>query len=230
MFDRTPIRVFLLDDHEIVRRGIKDVLEHTSDITVVGEASTPEEAVRRVPACRPDVAVLDIRLAGGASSGIEVCRQIRATQPHTRCLMLTSFADDTALVESMAAGAAGFVLKNVRAAALTDGIRRVFAGELLFDRGGVARAIEHRRTIDDRSIEFGDLSPRELRILELLTESLTNREIADRLFLAEKTVKNYVSILLGKLGMERRTEAAVYAATMMERRGSGLTACDRESV
>ena len=209
------IRVFLADDHEVVRRGVRDLIDHEDDMSVVGEASNASEAMTRIPLCTPHVAVLDVRL--GEDSGIEVAREVRSAHPDVRCLMLTSFSDDEALVDSIVAGAAGYVLKQVRGNDLLDGIRRVAAGESLLDPAVTTRVLDRlrRADADDRT---GSLTGQESRILELLAEGLTNRQIADRMNLAEKTVKNYVSNLLAKLGMSRRTEAAVYAARMADRR------------
>jgi DNA-binding NarL/FixJ family response regulator len=209
------LRVFLLDDHEVVRHGLKEVLETAGDVTVVGEAGTVEVALARIPPTRPDVAVLDVRLPDG--SGIEVCREVRARHPEIRCLMLTSFADDEALFAAIIAGASGYVLKQVRADELVDGVRRVGRGESLLDPVAMQRVIERLRHPSD---ELGDLTGQERKILELLTEGLTNRQIAERLFLAEKTVKNYVSHLLTKLGMSRRAEAAAFGARVAERQAA----------
>jgi DNA-binding NarL/FixJ family response regulator len=216
------IRVFLLDDHELVRRGVRDVLSAEGDIVVVGEASTGEEALQRIPTARPDVAVLDVRLGGddpSGASGIEVCREVRSAHPEIACVMLTSFADDDALFASIMAGAAGYVLKQIRGSDLVDAVRRVSAGESLLDPLVTARVLERLRTplVDP----LGVLTAQERRILDLITEGMTNRQIGEEMFLAEKTVKNYVSHLLAKLGMERRTEAAAYAATLAERRRTG---------
>lgn len=212
------VRVFLADDHEVVRRGVRDLIDHEDDLSVVGEASTAAEALDRIPLCSPDVAVLDVRLGDG--SGIEVAREIRSAHPAVRCLMLTSFADDEALVDSIVAGAAGYVLKQVRGNELLDGIRRVAAGESLLDPAATTRVLDRLRkgSVDDERV--ASLTGQEARILELLAEGLTNRQIAERMNLAEKTVKNYVSNLLAKLGMSRRTEAAVYAARLADRRES----------
>ncbi len=209
------IKVFLLDDHEIVRRGLRDLLESAGDIEVVGEAGTAEDALRRLPAANPDVAVLDVRLPDG--NGVEVCREIRSRMPTVQCLMLTSYADDEALFDSIMAGASGYVLKQVRADDLIDAIRQVAAGQSLLDPGVTARVLERLRsgTVADEKLE--GLTDQERKILDLLAEGMTNREIADRMYLAEKTVKNYVSNLLSKMGMQRRTEAAVYAARLNER-------------
>lgn len=210
------IRIFLLDDHEIVRRGLRELLEAEDDLEVVGEASTAEEAMARIPATRPDVAVLDVRLPDG--SGVEVCRDIRSAHPEMHCLMLTSYADDEALFDAIMAGASGYVLKQVRGAELVDGIRRVAAGQSLLDPMVTQRVLERLRKAPEEDERFADLTDQERRILALLAEGMSNREIAAEMFLAEKTVKNYVSNLLSKMGMQRRTEAAVYAARLAERR------------
>ncbi len=210
-----PTRVFLLDDHEIVRRGIRELLEAEDDLVVVGEAGTAEEAYGRIPATSPDVAVLDVRLPDG--DGVEVCREIRSKHPEIACIMLTSFSDDEAVYSAIMAGAAGYVLKQVRGSDLVDGIRRVAAGESLLDPSITTRVLDRLRHQDDED-ELAVLSPQERRILELIAEGLTNRQIGERMFLAEKTVKNYVSNLFSKLGMSRRTEAAAYAARLAERR------------
>ena len=203
------IRIFLLDDHELVRRGLRDLLETEEDLEVTGEASTAEEALRRVPAARPHVAVLDVRLPDG--SGVEVCREIRSAHPEVRCLMLTSFADDEALFDAIMAGASGYVLKQVRGNELVEDIRRVAAGQSLLDPAVTARVLDRLRRGPEEDEQVASLTEQEQHILELLAEGLTNRQIAERMYLAEKTVKNYVSNLLAKLGMERRTQAAVYA-------------------
>jgi DNA-binding NarL/FixJ family response regulator len=209
-------RVFLLDDHEVVRRGVRDLLEASGDLVVVGEASTADEAIRRVPATNPDVAVLDVRLPDG--SGIDVCRELRAMNPELRCLMLTSFNEDEALLDAIVAGASGYVLKEVRGVDIVDSVRRVARGETLLDPLATARVIERLRNPPAEDDRLASLTAQERRILALLADGLTNRQIADELFLAEKTVKNYVSNLLAKLGMHRRTEAAVYAARLADRR------------
>jgi DNA-binding NarL/FixJ family response regulator len=213
------VRVFLLDDHEIVRRGVRDLLETTDDLEVVGEASTAAEALARVPAIAPDVAVLDVRLPDG--SGVEVCRELRSTMPDLACLMLTSFSDDEALYHAVMAGACGYVLKEVRSGDLVDSVRRAAAGETLLDPVLTARVLERMRTGSDEDQRLRGLTEQERRILSLLADGLTNRQIADAMCLAEKTVKNYVSNLLAKMGMSRRTEAAVYAARLAERRQHG---------
>ncbi len=213
-------RVFLLDDHELVRRGVRDLVSAEDDIVVVGEAATGEDALRRIPGAKPDVAVLDVRLGEATSAtginGIQVCRDVRSAHPEIACVMLTSYADDDALFASIMAGAAGYVLKQIRGSDLVDGIRRVAAGESLLDPAITARVLERLRSpVAD---PLAALTPQERRILDLITEGMTNRQIGAEMFLAEKTVKNYVSHLLTKLGMERRTEAAAYAATLAERR------------
>ncbi|MEO6122421.1 MAG: response regulator transcription factor [Ilumatobacteraceae bacterium] len=205
-------RVFLLDDHEIVRRGVRDLLERSGDIVVIGEAATAQEALQRVPTDWPDVAVLDVRLPDG--SGIEVCRELRSMHPDLSCLMLTSFDDDEALFGAIVAGAAGYLLKEVRGGALVDAIRRVSDGHSLLDPRATARVIERLRSPTSEDPRLACLTAQERRILLLLAESLTNRQIAERMFLSEKTVKNYVSHLLLKMDMRGRTEAAVFAARM----------------
>jgi two-component system response regulator DevR len=212
------IRVFLLDDHEVVRRGVRELLEAASggEIQVTGEASTADEALRRLPAVDPDVAILDVRLPDG--NGVEVCREIRSRHPEIQCLMLTSFADDEALFDAIMAGAAGYVLKQVRGSDLVDSVRRVASGQSLLDPTVTATVLDRLRRGPEDNREVAHLTDQERRILDLLAEGLTNRQIGERLYLAEKTVKNYVSNLLTKLGMHRRTEAAVYAARLAERR------------
>jgi DNA-binding NarL/FixJ family response regulator len=208
----TQIRVFLLDDHEVVRRGVRDLLESEGDITVIGEASTAAEAMARVPAVRPDVAVLDVRLPDG--DGVSVCRDLRSQLPDLACLMLTSFADDEALFEAIMAGAAGYVLKQVHGADILGAVRTVAGGGSLLDPRTIARVMERLRERATAKDPLAALSDQEKRILDLIGEGLTNRQIGERMFLAEKTVKNYVSNLLGKLGMERRTQAAAFVARL----------------
>ncbi len=209
------VRVFLLDDHEVVRRGLRELLEAEDDLEVVGEADTAETALSRIPATTPDIAVLDVRLPDG--DGVEVCREIRSKHPEIACLMLTSYADDEALFAAIMAGASGFVLKQVRGSDLVDAVRRVAAGESLLDPTVTARVLERLRATPEDD-ELAGLTAQEQRILNLIGEGFTNRQIGDEMFLAEKTVKNYVSNLLSKLGMSRRTEAAAYAARLDERR------------
>jgi two-component system response regulator DevR len=210
------VRVFLLDDHEVVRRGLADLLDGDDELEVVGEAGTAEDALARIPAVRPDVAVLDVRLPDG--NGIEVCREIRSKHPEVACLMLTSFADDEAMFAAIMAGAAGFLLKQVRGIELVDGIRRAARGESLLDPTTTARVLDRIRTRTDEPDELAELTPQERVLLDHIAQGLTNRQIGEQMHLAEKTIKNYVSGLLSKLGMSRRTEAAVYAARLAERR------------
>ena len=209
------IRVFLLDDHEIVRRGVRELLESTGTMTVVGEAGTAEEAYGRIPATAPDVAVLDVRLPDG--NGVEVCREIRSKHPEIHCLMLTSFSDDEALVDAILAGASGYVLKQIKTSDLIDAVTKIAAGESLLDPKLSAKVLDRLRNGEAEDDRLKHLTEQERRILALLAEGLTNRQIADQMFLAEKTVKNYVSNLLAKMGMSRRTEAAVYAARQADR-------------
>jgi two-component system, NarL family, response regulator DevR len=210
------IRVFLVDDHEVVRRGVRDLLEAETDIEVVGEAGSVEEAAGRIPATRPDLALLDVRLPDG--DGVELCREIRSKHPEIQALMLTSFDDDEALFNAMMAGAGGYVLKQVRGSDLIENVRRVASGQSTLDSSLTSKLLDRLRRQNDEDEEIARLTEQERRILELLAEGLTNRQIADRMILAEKTVKNYVSNLLAKLGMQRRTEAAVYAARLEGRR------------
>jgi len=209
------IGVFLLDDHEVVRAGLRSLLEAEDDFVVVGEASTVAEALARIPPTRPQVAILDVRLPDG--SGIEVCREIRSSSPEIACVMLTSYADDEALFAAIMAGAAGYVLKQVGASNLVDDIRRVADGHSLLDPALTERVLEKLRHRPDEDPLMASLTPQERRILDLVADGQTNRQIAGTLYLAEKTVKNYVSNLLAKLGMERRTQAASYAARVAER-------------
>jgi DNA-binding NarL/FixJ family response regulator len=203
------IRVFLLDDHEVVRRGVRDLLEFEDDLVVVGEAATAAEALVGIPTSRPDVAVLDVRLPDG--SGVNVCREIRSEHPEISCLMLTSFADDDALVDAIMAGADGYVLKQIRGSDLVGAVRTIAAGGSLMDSRTVARTMERLRVRAEKNDPLATLSEQEHRVLDLIGEGLTNRQIGERMFLAEKTVKNYVSSVLAKLGLERRTQAAVLA-------------------
>ena len=210
MEEQPPIiQVFLLDDHEIVRRGVRELLEAEPDIDVVGEASTAEEAVHRIPAVKPHVAVLDVRLPDG--SGVEVCREVRSQLPGLACLMLTSFSDDDALFEAIMAGASGYVLKQIRGNDLVTTIRRVARGESLLDPTVTTKVLHRLRNPSEEDERLAKLTPQEHRILDLIAEGATNRQIGAELHLAEKPVKNYVSNMLMKLGMSRRTEAAVFA-------------------
>jgi DNA-binding NarL/FixJ family response regulator len=206
------VRVFLLDDHEIVRRGVRELLEVEEDFEVVGEAGTAEEALARIPIALPDVAIIDMRLPDG--NGVEVCREVRSRNPEVQCVVLTSFADDEALFDSIMAGAAGYLLKQIKGNDLVDAVRRVAAGQSLLDPNVTARVLERLRNGPAEDERLSRLTEQERKILDLIAEGLTNRQIGERMFLAEKTVKNYVSNLLAKLGMERRTEAAVFAARL----------------
>jgi two-component system response regulator DevR len=206
------VRVFLLDDHEVVRRGLREMLEADSRLEVVGEAGTAEQALSRIPPTNPHVAVLDVRLPDG--DGIEVCREVRSRHPEVRCVMLTSFTDDEALFQAMLAGAVGYIPKQLKGAAIVDAVRRVAEGQSLLDPAVAARARDHLRQQHKEDERLARLSAQERTILELIADGLTNRQIAERLNLAEKTVKNYVSNLLAKMGMERRTQAAVYATRL----------------
>ncbi len=212
--ESAPIKVFLLDDHEIVRRGVRDLLEAEDDITVIGEAGTASSALARIPALKPDVAVLDVRLPDG--DGVSVCRDIRSQMPQVACLMLTSFGDDEALFDAIMAGAAGYVLKQIRGTDLVGAVRTVASGRSLLDPEAASRVMARMRDQSRRSDPLAALTGQERKILELIGEGLTNRQIGERLFLAEKTVKNYVSALFAKLGMERRTQAAAYAARIFD--------------
>jgi DNA-binding NarL/FixJ family response regulator len=213
------IRVFLLDDHEVVRAGLRSLIESDQGLEVVGEAANASEALARIPPTRPDVCILDVRLPDG--TGVEVCREIRSTMPETYCLMLTSYADDEAMFAAIMAGAAGYVLKQVGGRDLLADLRKVAAGGSLLDPSLTERIIDRMRNGPDEDGRMASLTPQERRILDLIAEGRTNRQIGDEMFLAEKTVKNYVSNLLAKLGMQRRTEAAVYAARLAERKASG---------
>jgi DNA-binding NarL/FixJ family response regulator len=207
------IGVFLLDDHEVVRRGLAALLESAGDIEVVGESGSASEAARRIPALRPDVAVLDARLPDG--SGIDVCRDVRSADPSIKALILTSYQDDEALFSAIMAGAAGYVLKQIRGTDLVDAIRRVAAGQSLLDPAVTQRVLARIRDGEDQSPpELARLTGQERKILELIAQGMTNRQIGEQMFLAEKTVKNYVSSLLAKLGLERRTQAAILATKL----------------
>jgi two-component system, NarL family, response regulator DevR len=212
--EQAQIRVFLLDDHEIVRRGLRDLLEAEDDLVVVGESDSAHDAERSIPALRPDVAVLDARLPDG--SGIDVCRTIRSKDPSIQALILTSYDDDQAMFAAVMAGAAGYVLKQVRSHDLVAAIRTVARGQSLLDPAITAKVLDRLRSTPDEPDELASLTDREKDILALIAEGLTNRQIGQRLFIAEKTVKNYVSSLLAKLGLERRTQAAVLAAKLLQ--------------
>ncbi len=204
-----PIRVYLLDDHEIVRRGIKELLEAEGDIVVVGESGLAQEAARHIPALRPHVAILDGRLPDG--SGVEVCREVRSRHPEIAALILTSYDDDEALFAAIMAGAAGYILKQVRGNDFVETVRRVAAGQSMLDPGVTAQVLERLRKGPETDPALESLTQQEQRILSLIGEGKTNRQIAEEMFLAEKTVKNYTSSLYAKLGLESRTQAAIYA-------------------
>jgi len=208
------IHVFLVDDHEVVRRGLTELLDAEDDIEVVGDAATAGMALSGIARTSPDVAVLDVRLPDG--NGVEVCREIRARDPRINCVMLTSFGEDEALFDAIMAGAAGYLLKDIKGTDLVDAIRRVASGDSLLDPSVTGKVLDRLRKGDEEDPRLKSLSEQERRILALIAEGLTNRQIAERMHLAEKTVKNYVSNLLSKLGMQRRTEAAVFY-TQVER-------------
>lgn len=208
-----PIRVYLLDDHDVVREGLRYLLERTDDIVVVGESGTAAEATARIPALRPHVAVLDARLPDG--SGIEVCRAVRAVDPSIKALILTSYDDDEALFAAIMAGASGYVLKEIRSSDLVGAIRTVAAGQSLIDPSLTSRVLDRVRNGPATAPELATLTEQELKLLGLIAEGLTNRQIGEHMFLAEKTVKNYVSNILAKLGLERRTQAAVLASKLL---------------
>jgi two-component system, NarL family, response regulator DevR len=214
--EQQPIRIFLLDDHEIVRQGLRALVEADGTIEVVGESGSAREATSRIPALRPHVAVLDGRLPDG--SGIDVCRDVRSVDPTIACLILTSYDDDEALFNAIMAGAAGYVLKQIHGSELVDAIHLVAQGQSLLDPQLTTRVLARLREGPTSDPALSQLTDQERRILDLIAEGLTNRQIGERLFLAEKTVKNYVSSLLAKLGMERRTQAAVYASHLQQQR------------
>ncbi|MDQ0604205.1 two-component system response regulator DevR [Streptomyces canus] len=220
--EQDPIRVFLLDDHEVVRRGLTDLLDSEPDISVVGDAGTVEHALARGPALRPHVAVLDVRLPDG--DGITVCRELRSQMPELACLMLTSFDDEDALLDAIMAGASGYVLKQIRGSDLVSAVRTVASGQSMLDPATTARLMHSLRAdpaeSPGMSPELASLSPRERDILALIGEGLTNREIGKKLYLSEKTVKNHISRLLAKLGVQRRVQAAVIAS-QVERPNTG---------
>ena len=218
---RMTIRVFLLDDHALVREGIRALLISDDDIDVVGEASTAAEAMARIPLAKPDVALLDVRLDDG--SGIEVCRDIRSAMPELVCLMLTSYADDEAMYSAVMAGAAGYILKQIKVGDLIEDVKKVASGASLMDPRAVAKVVERLANPPESNPELKTLSPQERRLLDLIAEGLTNRQIADAMFLAEHTVKNYMTTLLRKLRMNSRTEAAIYATKLKANRGFEAT-------
>ncbi|MCG7523124.1 response regulator transcription factor [Streptomyces sp. OfavH-34-F] len=227
---KEPVRVFLLDDHEVVRRGVHDLLDAEPDLTVVGEAGTVEQALVRVPALRPQVAVLDVRLPDG--DGVSVCRELRSRMPDLACLMLTSFDDEEALLDAIMAGASGYVLKQITGTDLVTAVRTVASGQSMLDPGATARVMARLRggfSQEEQPQGLPGLTEREREILALVGEGLTNREIGKRLYLAEKTVKNNISRLLAKLGVERRVQAAVIATQALAAHGGqGGPAAGRE--
>lgn len=212
------IRIFVLDDHELVRTGLQTLLECEEDMDVVGQAATAQQGLEQIALLQPDVAILDVRLPDG--SGIEVCREIRSLYPDIACLMLTSYADDEALFSAIMAGAAGYVLKEIGGSDLIGDIRRVSQGASLIDATLSKDIFDRLRQSQKTEARLSSLSPQERRVLDLIAQGRSNRQIAEEIFLAEKTVKNYVSSLLSKLGMQRRTEAGVYAAILAERRSA----------
>lgn len=210
----SKIRVYLLDDHEVVRQGLRALLESSGDIEVVGESGSAVDAMHRIPALRPDVAVLDGRLPDG--SGVEVCREVRSVDPSIKALILTSYDDDAALFAAIMAGAAGYVLKEIKGVDLVSAVRQVAAGQSLIDPALTARVLDRVRHPTATAPELAALTEQELKLLALIAEGLTNRQIGERMYLAEKTVKNYVSSILSKLGLERRTQAAVLATRLLD--------------
>jgi two-component system response regulator DevR len=210
--EAAPTRVFLLDDHEIVRRGVAQLVDAEPDMMVVGEAGSAGRALSEIRGCAPDVAILDVRLGDG--NGIEVCRDIRAAHPDLPCLMLTSFADDRALLDAALAGAAGYVLKEVRSNDLITSIRKVAAGAQLLDNAEVRMRMQHLRDTQEGRLQ--ELTPQERRIFDLIGDGMSNRQIAGEMFLAEKTVKNYISNMFAKIGVTRRTQAAAMSARIEE--------------
>jgi len=208
------LTVFLVDDHEMVRRGVADLLDEEPDLTVVGQASSVSEALARVPALAPDVVVLDVRLPDG--NGVELCRELRSRLPELRCLMLTSYTDEDAMLEAILAGAGGYVIKDIKGLALLSAVRTVGAGRSLLDNRAAAALMSQLRSNAEEPGPLAGLTGQERSLLELIGEGLTNRQIAERMFLSEKTVKNYVSRVLTKLGMQRRTQAAVLATELRE--------------
>ena len=215
--DETPpaaITVFLVDDHEVVRRGVADMLNEEPDLAVIGQASSASEALARIPALRPDIAVLDIRLPDG--NGVELCRDLRSKLPELNCLMLTSFTDEQAMLDAILAGAGGYVIKDIKGMELVSAVRTVGSGRSLLDNRAAAALMTRLRANVTKPGPLAGLSEQERQLLDLIGEGLTNRQIAERMFLAEKTVKNYVSRLLAKLGMQRRTQAAVLATQIRD--------------
>jgi two-component system response regulator DevR len=210
------LTVFLVDDHEVVRRGVAEMLEEEDDLTVIGQASSVAEAMARVPALQPDLVLLDVRLPDG--NGVELCRDLRSKLPELNCLMLTSFTDEQAMMDAILAGAGGYVIKDIKGMELVSAIRTVGSGRSMLDNRAAAALMTRLRESVEKPGPLAGLTERERTLLDLIGEGLTNRQIAEQMFLAEKTVKNYVSRLLTKLGMERRTQVAVLATQLRERR------------
>ena len=211
--------VFLVDDHEVVRRGVAEMLDDEDDLSVIGQASSVSEAMARIPALRPDVAVLDMRLPDG--NGVELCRDLRSKLPDLQCLMLTSYTDDQAMMDAILAGAAGYVIKDIKGVDLVEAVRTVGSGRSLLDSRAATALMNRIRASVAKPGPLDALTDQEKTLLELIGEGLTNRQIAERMFLAEKTVKNYVSRMLAKLGMERRTQAAVLATELRDQQQRG---------
>ena len=209
------LKVFLVDDHEVVRRGVAELIDVEDDLSVIGQASSVAEALARIPALRPDVAVLDMRLPDG--NGVELCRDLRSKMPELNCLMLTSYTDEQAMLDAILAGAGGYVIKDIKGMELITAIRTVGSGRSLLDNRAAAALMSRLRASVEKPVPLAGLSDQERTLLDLLGEGLTNRQISERMFLAEKTVKNYVSRLLAKLGMERRTQAAVLATELRDK-------------
>ena len=212
------LKVFLVDDHELVRRGVADLLDEEPDLMVIGQASSVSEALARVPATNPDVVVLDVRLPDG--NGVELCRELRSRLPELNCLMLTSYTDEEAMMDAILAGAGGYVIKDIKGMELVSAVRTVASGRSLLDNRAAAALMSRLRATVEKPGPVARLTEQERRLLDLIGEGLTNRQIAERMFLAEKTVKNYVSRMLSKLGMERRTQAAVLATELRDGRSS----------
>jgi DNA-binding NarL/FixJ family response regulator len=212
------LKVFLVDDHELVRRGVADLLDEEPDLMVIGQASSVSEALARVPAANPDVVVLDVRLPDG--NGVELCRELRSRLPELNCLMLTSYTDEEAMMDAILAGAGGYVIKDIKGMELVSAVRTVASGRSLLDNRAAAALMSRLRATVEKPGPVARLTEQERRLLDLIGEGLTNRQIAERMFLAEKTVKNYVSRMLSKLGMERRTQAAVLATELRDGRST----------
>lgn len=208
------LSVFLVDDHEVVRRGVADLIDDEDDLTVVGQAASKSQALARIPALRPDLALLDVRLPDG--NGVELCRELKSRMPQLNCLMLTSFTDEQAMMDAILAGAGGYIIKDIKGMELLSAVRTVGAGKSLLDNRAAAALMQRLRDGVRQPGPLAGLTEQEHTVLELIGEGMTNRQIADKMFLAEKTVKNYVSRLLAKLGMERRTQVAVLAAELRE--------------